>query len=112
LLPDGSSPQALRAFIDKTLGGVLEHDARRGRSLSDTLRAYFEQSAHLNNTAATLGIHLNTLYQRFERMDRILGADWRTPDRLLDLHLAARLYDLSNVMDVSPLPIERELTFE
>jgi pimeloyl-ACP methyl ester carboxylesterase len=42
-------------------------------------------------TARTLGVHVNTLYQRIALLDRLLGPDWRQPPRSLDLHVLLRL---------------------
>jgi len=81
----------LRRLLERTLGPVLEHD-RTGRSeLLPVLEAFFDESGHLANTARRLHVHINTLYQRLDRLDQVLGAGWREPDRRLELHLALRL---------------------
>lgn len=51
------------------------------------------------NTARSHGVHVNTLYQRLERLDAILGTDWREPDRRLELHLALRLWRLDERLE-------------
>jgi DNA-binding PucR family transcriptional regulator len=45
-------------------------------------------------------VHVNTLYRRLERIDELLGAQWRAADRRLDLHLAIRLRRLMDRLDV------------
>ncbi len=81
----------LRAFLDRTLGAIKAYDSRKGADLLMTLEAFLAEGGHLANTARALGIHINTLYQRLERLDRILGEGWRESDRRLELHLAVRL---------------------
>jgi len=98
----GEEPAGLRGFLDRALGPVLEHDAQRGGALLETLAAFFAEAGQLNNTARALGVHVNTLYQRLERLDEVLGADWRKPDRRLELHLAVRLRALDERIGRAP----------
>ena len=79
---------ALR-FIERAIGPLLDHDRRRRGELVTTLEAYLDNAQQHAATAAALGIHANTLYQRLGRIAELLGDDWRT--RALDLHLATRL---------------------
>lgn len=81
----------LPRFLAHTLGPILEHDGQGRSDLLPVLEMFFEESGHLANTARRLHIHINTLYQRLERIGQLLGADWRDPDRRLELHLALRL---------------------
>ncbi len=78
-------------FLDRTLGAIVANDAGGRAELLPVLTAFFEEAGHLANTARRLHIHVNTLYQRLERIDALLGSDWREPDRRLELHLALRL---------------------
>jgi sugar diacid utilization regulator/GAF domain-containing protein len=92
----------LRAFLTRTLGPVKAHDAGRGTDLWRTLEGFLAESGHLANTARRLGIHVNTLYQRLERLDEVLGVGWRESDRRLELHLAVRLDALERQLDHGP----------
>ena len=92
----------LRAFLTRTLGAVKAHDAGRGTDLWRTLEGFLVESGHLANTARRLGIHINTLYQRLERLDEVLGVGWRESDRRLELHLAVRLDALQRQLDHGP----------
>jgi DNA-binding PucR family transcriptional regulator len=40
-------------------------------------------------------VHVNTVTQRLERVGRLIGKDWSTPDRALEVQLALRLHRLS-----------------
>ncbi|MDO8209617.1 GAF domain-containing protein [Conexibacter sp. CPCC 206217] len=84
-------PDGLHDYLRRTLGPLLDHDAARGEpTLLTTLEAYFEEQGQLTRTARRLDIHVNTVYQRLERLDALLGSDWRTPDRQLELAFAIR----------------------
>ncbi len=83
------------AFVRATLGPVLDYDAARGTELVRTLRAYFACGGNLSQAKDELHVHVNTVAQRLERISALLGADWREPDRALELQLALRLHRLA-----------------
>ena len=84
----------LSAFVTATLGPVLDYDARRGTELTATLRAYFAGGAQLARAKEVLHVHVNTVVQRLERIASLLGEDWQSPDRALEIQLALRLHRL------------------
>lgn len=92
-------PGNLRGVVDRCLRPVIDWDASSSGNLLSTLSAFFSQSGHLANTARELGIHINTLYRRITRVDELLGEDWQTPDRRLELHLAVRLHALEQQLE-------------
>ncbi|MEV4104008.1 helix-turn-helix domain-containing protein [Nonomuraea sp. NPDC049649] len=83
-----------RAFLETTLGPVLDYDARRGTSLVRTLETYFDTRCALSRTAERLHVHINTVHQRLHRLGRLLGEDWQEPERALEIQLALRLHRL------------------
>jgi sugar diacid utilization regulator len=85
--------EEIAAFLAATIGALLQADRKRGSALAETLLAYLDHEHNARRTADALGIHVNTLRQRFEQIDDILG-DWRDGTRALDVHLALRLWQL------------------
>jgi hypothetical protein len=79
------------SFLTSAIGPVLDYDARRGTTLVRTLEDYFGTGCSLSKTAERLHIHVNTVTQRLDRVGRLLGDDWQTPDRALEIQLALRL---------------------
>ncbi|WP_030147093.1 MULTISPECIES: helix-turn-helix domain-containing protein [unclassified Streptomyces] len=82
-------------FVDRTIGEVAEYDARRGTELLRTLDAYFACGMSPARTKDELHVHVNTVAQRLERVGRLLGDDWQSPARALEIQLALRLHRLS-----------------
>lgn len=82
-------------YVQNTLGHVLAYDSERGTDLAGTLEAYFAQSGSLTRTKDVLHVHVNTVVQRLDRIARLLGEDWNTPARALELQLALRLHRLT-----------------
>ena len=50
-------------------------------------------------TATGLQIHINTLKQRLERIDSLLGPQWSRPRLLLEVHIAMRLHLLATAQN-------------
>ncbi|WP_096906828.1 helix-turn-helix domain-containing protein [Dietzia sp. WMMA184] len=81
-------------FIERNLGPVRDFDRTRGTALLDTLEAWFAADGSPSATAERLFVHVNTVYQRLDRLDQVLGTGWRRGDRALELRLALRLAEL------------------
>ncbi|MFK0156327.1 helix-turn-helix domain-containing protein [Streptomyces sp. NPDC090493] len=82
------------AFVTRTIGPVVAYDRRRGTELLRTLDAYFACGMSPARTKDELHVHVNTVAQRLERVARLLGDDWQSPDRALEIQLALRLHRL------------------
>lgn len=83
------------SFVTATLGPLLDYDARRGTELVRTLGAYFACGGTLTRTKDELHLHVNTVVQRLDRIQALLGAGWNDPERALELQLALRLHLLA-----------------
>ncbi|MDA2813051.1 GAF domain-containing protein [Nocardiopsis sp. RSe5-2] len=84
----------VRGFVEATLGPVLAYDAEKGTALTETLRAYFAHGASPAKAKDALHVHVNTVTQRLERVGRLLGRDWQSPQRALEIQTALRLHTL------------------
>lgn len=86
--------RALGTFLRDTIGAVRTYDADRGADLLGTLRAFVRNNASPTRTARALNFHTNTILQRLDRLDHVLGADWREDERMFRLGIAVRLDEL------------------
>lgn len=82
-------------FVGRTIGPVASYDERRGTDLLRTMDAYFSCGMSPARTKDALHVHVNTVAQRLERVGRLLGEDWQTPARALEIQLALRLHRLA-----------------
>ncbi len=82
----------VEGYLAAVLGPLLDYDARRGSDLVGTLAAYFAAGASPRRAATALHVHVNTVGQRLDRVTTLLGDDWQTPDRALEIQLALRLH--------------------
>ncbi|CAM5332060.1 hypothetical protein SAVIM338S_00935 [Streptomyces avidinii] len=82
-------------YVHRVLGPVMDYDAQRGTELVHTLQAYYTHGASLSKAKDALHIHVNTVVQRLDRIRQLLGGDWNSPARALELQLALRLHLLT-----------------
>jgi GAF domain-containing protein len=95
LLGAMDSPFAAQ-LLAAQLGPLLDYDSRRGTQLVLTAWTFLENDASGTAAAEALHVHPNTLRQRLERIDTVLGASWRRGGRSLDIHVALRLWRLQS----------------
>ncbi|MFE4821911.1 helix-turn-helix domain-containing protein [Streptomyces sp. NPDC056704] len=79
-------------FVAAALGPLLEYDAQRGTQLVRTLHAYFGCGGSLTLAKEELHVHVNTVVQRLDRIQALLGPDWNSPEQALEIQLALRLH--------------------
>ncbi|MFE2939954.1 helix-turn-helix domain-containing protein [Streptomyces sp. NPDC059255] len=88
----------IEGFVHRTIGEVIAYDLRRSTDLVRTMRAYFASGMSPARTKDALHVHVNTVAQRLERVARLLGADWQSPARALEIQLALRLHAMSDAV--------------
>ena len=89
----GSAGRAdVTRFVRRTVGPVLDYDRDRGSELARTLLTWYSCGGNLTRTAAELYVHVNTLYQRLDRVTSLLGDGWRSGDGALQAHLALQAH--------------------
>lgn len=87
------SREELDAYIQLTIGALLEHDDKRNTLLTGTLSCYLDSGYNTGVAARALGIHENTLRQRLDSIERLLG-NWRAASRCFEVQAAVKLHTL------------------
>ncbi|WP_395702460.1 helix-turn-helix domain-containing protein [Aquabacterium sp.] len=85
---------SLASYLEATIGALIAHDRKRSSELAATLLKYFDCNQNAKTTAQRLGIHVNTVRQRLTTIEDLLG-HWGQASRALELHIALRLWSLS-----------------
>lgn len=93
MLVERTTPEQVQRLLDRTLGPVLRYDRAHHASLVDTLERYFAAGQNPPAAARDLGVHVNTVYQRLERIDRILGGrGWREPQGAPEMQMVLQFH--------------------
>lgn len=102
---DGSKLRAIDAVVEAAddnhplltaLQPLIDHDAERGTALTLTAWTYLEADQSVADAAAGLFLHRNTVRQRLQRIRAILGDDWESGSRRLELHLALWIWQMKS----------------
>ena len=81
-------------FVQSVAGRLIDYDLRHGTELARTVETYFLAGRGLTATSRRLHVHVNTVTQRLDRAARLLGEDWQSGERALEIQLALRLHRL------------------
>lgn len=104
LILEGTSRELVLRLLDEKLGPLLRYDRDHNALLVETLEMFYAEGQNPRSAAKKLHVHPNTVYQRLDRVDRVLGhADWRVPPYTLELQLALQLYRVTSQMSLGEL---------
>jgi sugar diacid utilization regulator len=91
----GSDAQGeIAGFVREWLGPLIDYDANNRSDLVTTLWQYYECGGNYDATARVLTIHRSTLRYRLRRIRELSGHDLGDVDSRLNLHLAARAWQV------------------
>ena len=93
----GSSAWAVLA--EEQVGALIAHDSRHRSELLRTLDTYLTLGTSKAASAAALGIRRQSLYDRLERVERLLGVDLDDADQQLGLRLGVLAWRLRTGID-------------
>lgn len=81
----------LERFARLRLQKLVDHDRQRRTQLVQTLQVLLDQNGQKAETARVLHLERQSLYNRVDRIESLLGVDLAHPDIRLGLHLALRV---------------------
>lgn len=83
-------PVEIADVLDEVLAPLAQVDTERRERLITTLSAWFDHDGSVRRAARALGVHVNTIYSRIDRLDELFGSQWRGACRL-EVETAVRL---------------------
>lgn len=90
----GARRSEVESFVSQKLAPLEEYDATKNARLIETIETFFECEGRAARAADALFVHVNTLYQRLERVDRLVGPAWRCGDGALQMRVALNVRKL------------------
>jgi sugar diacid utilization regulator len=90
LLLEVQSPDALRRFVDELLGPLLQYAQSRDTPLLETLEALSSARWVRRAAARQLGIHINSMTYRVERIESLTGLSLDDPETRVAISIALR----------------------
>jgi hypothetical protein len=86
---------SLGQFLEASIGPLLAYDRKRDTELASTLLCYLDCNQNAKLTAQRLDLHVNTIRQRLTSVENLLG-HWGQASRALEIHVALRLWSLTD----------------
>lgn len=88
-----ADPDALRRFVEETIGRIETHDRRNGGEgmLLPTLDAFLTCGGRYQAAADALGVHVTTLRYRLRRLTELFDLDLEDPETRVALEVALRV---------------------
>ncbi len=90
LLLEVQSPEALRRFVEELLGPLLQYAQSRDTPLLETLEALSSKRWVRRAAARQLGIHINSMSYRVERIQSLTGLSLDDPETRVAISIALR----------------------
>jgi sugar diacid utilization regulator/putative methionine-R-sulfoxide reductase with GAF domain len=90
LLLEVQSPEALRRFVDELLGPLIAYAQSRDTPLLETLEALSSARWVRRAAARHLGIHINSMSYRVDRIQALTGLQLDDPETRVALSIALR----------------------
>lgn len=82
-----TNEETIHAALGKSVRPLIQYDSTHHTALRDSALAFLDSGQNVTDTAKRLIVHPNTVRQRLERIDVLLGPDWRQGRRALDMHV-------------------------
>ena len=90
LLLEVQSPEALRRFVNELLGPLLDYAQSRDTPLLETLEALSAARWIRRAAARQLGVHINSMTYRVERIQTLTGLQLDDPETRVAISIALR----------------------
>ncbi len=91
LLARGTTRQSMESIVEHALGPILVADAAKGSEYVRTLDTYLASDRHLEQTAAVLHVHPNTVRYRLSKVQDMLDVNLHDVDARFLIELALRV---------------------
>ncbi len=84
----------ISTFLYKPVMDLLEYDKKHGTELVWTLKEFLKHPKEIGEICETLCIHKNTLYKRLDKIDSIMGCDYRSGEIIMRIELTMEILDM------------------
>lgn len=91
--------ETINTALRRSIHPLIEYDFTHHTMLRDSALAFMDAGQNIAKAAETLVVHPNTVRQRLDRVDALLGEEWRHGSRALDIHV---MLTISKTMTIDP----------
>jgi purine catabolism regulator len=84
----------IQDYVERQVGRLIDYDHRHNTDLVSTLRHYLDAAGNKTVAAHSAELSRQTLYQRLDTIQRLLGSDLESGLRRTELHVALTALDV------------------
>ncbi|WP_223167647.1 PucR family transcriptional regulator [Nonomuraea sp. SYSU D8015] len=84
----------IQSYVERQVGRLIDYDHRHNTDLVSTLRHYLDAAGNKTAAAQASDQSRQTLYQRLQTIERLLGGDLESGRRRTELHVALTALDV------------------
>jgi hypothetical protein len=92
--------QITKNHVLRSLGPILDYDNQKHSDLLSTLRILVTNGFNWKDTAVKCNVHVNTIYYRVERIEKLLTIDLTDEDAKFNLFVVLKLWDVLNTLGI------------
>ncbi|UCZ51419.1 PucR family transcriptional regulator ligand-binding domain-containing protein [Bacillus shivajii] len=92
----------LQETVMEYLKPVIDYDKKHHASLMETLKTYLACNGSKQETAKKLFVVRQTLYHRIDKLEKILGQNFMSPERRLTIEFMTVAYDYLKSLETEP----------
>lgn len=89
-----------KRYVYEQLGPILAYDNQKNASFLNTLRILLDNGLNWKETAEKCGVHVNTIYYRVERIEKLLGFEVQNAAHKFELFVAIKIWDVLKSMGI------------
>lgn len=89
-----------KAFVMDKLGPIINYDNQKNTDFLNLLRILNDNGFNWKDAAAKCNVHVNTIYYRVERIEKILQINLHDSESKFDVFVALKLWDILNALEV------------
>lgn len=86
--------KSVRNYCMQILGKVIEHDKQFGTDFVGTLRILLDNACSWTTTASKLYVHVNTVYYRMFKIEKLLNVNFSSYQTRIHLYTAIKTWDV------------------
>lgn len=83
----------LESFVEHYLGELIRYDSQKERELLHTLKVYMDLNGVKKETAESLYVSRQALYNRLDKIRQLLGEDFMSPKKRIAIEIAVQGYE-------------------
>ncbi|MET1089505.1 MAG: GAF domain-containing protein [Arthrobacter sp.] len=99
--------ETIKTALRRSIHPLIQYDSTHHTTLRDSALAFLDAGQNIAKAAKALVVHPDTVRQRLDRVDALLGEGWREGSRALDIHVMLTVSKTMAIDSQTPAPLQQ-----